>query len=147
MLICYWEPPALSRRAGYPIADIFLRIINFLMFENDGTPKKSIKKKETAQLIPEDFGEITVFAKLPNFKIPTPLGDYFPDFAYVIKKNSGEQIFFVCETKGYENEISFDENARYIEKNKIKCAERFFEALSKIIRKYKYKSNLRKKIK
>lgn len=98
-------------------------------------------------MIPEDFGEITVFAKLPNFKIPTPLGDYFPDFAYVIKKNSGEQIFFVCETKGYENEISFDENARYIEKNKIKCAERFFEALSKIIRKYKYKSNLRKKIK
>lgn len=99
MLICYWEPPALSRRAGYPIADIFLLITNFLMFENDGTPKKSIKKKETAQLIPEDFGEITVFAKLPNFKIPTPLGDYFPDFAYVIKKIAENKYFLSVKQK------------------------------------------------
>lgn len=68
------------------------------MFENDGTQKKSIKKK-TAQLIPEDFGEITVFAKLPNFKIPTPLGDYFPDFAYVIKKIAENKYFLSVKQK------------------------------------------------
>lgn len=99
-----------------------------LLFEYDGTPKKSIKKSalgkdikedikpseqylynkvicdsfieeqtstENADLRSEGYGEIKVFAKLPNFKIPTPIDYYFPDFAYVIKKDSGEQIFFV----------------------------------------------------
>lgn len=135
-----------------------------LLFNNDGSPKTSIKKsalgkfikadtttsekylydkiiydsdieaktsKENTILNSKDYGEIKVFAKLPNFKIPTPVGDYFPDFAYVIKKDSDEQIFFVCETKGYNNENSFDDNAGKIEENKIKCAEKFFEALSK----------------
>ena len=74
--------------------------------------------------------EIKVFAKLPNFKIPTPVGEYKPDFAYVIKKGSGEQIFFVCETKGYDDEMDFEKSAGEGEKIKIDCARKFFKALN-----------------
>ncbi|CAK00147.1 restriction endonuclease [Helicobacter acinonychis] len=69
---------------------------------------------------------IEVFAKLPKFKIPTPYKNYEPDFAYLLKDNKGEKIFFVCETKGYENESRIPQD----EKRKIDYAKKFFETLS-----------------
>ena len=35
------------------------------------------------------------------------------------KKASGEQIFFVSETKGYDDEVAFDDSAGQREKAKI----------------------------
>ena len=68
---------------------------------------------------------IKVFAKLPKFTIPTPYKDYQPDFAYLIESKQGDKIFFVCETKGYDDERDIPED----ERKKIDYAKKFFQAL------------------
>lgn len=70
--------------------------------------------------------QITVFAKLPKINIPTPVGNYNPDFGYVIEQQGAAQaLYLVVETKGYDslNEISAQE------KSKIQSARQFFKAL------------------
>jgi type III restriction enzyme len=45
--------------------------------------------------------EVVVYAKLPRgFLIPTPVGDYNPDWAISFKEGSVKHIYFVAETKG-----------------------------------------------
>ena len=70
---------------------------------------------------------IEVFAKLPKFSIPTPFKAYQPDFAYLLKDEKGQKIFFVCETKGYDDESDIPAE----EKCKIDYAKRFFESLQR----------------
>ncbi len=70
---------------------------------------------------------IEVFAKLPKFSIPTPFKAYQPDFAYLLKDEKGQKIFFVCETKGYDKESDIPAE----EKCKIDYAKRFFESLQR----------------
>lgn len=85
-----------------------------------------IEKKvilENAQNV--DNKSIEVFAKLPKFSIPTPFKNYQPDFAYLLKDEKGQKIFFVCETKGYDDESNIPAE----EKRKIDYAKRFFESL------------------
>lgn len=72
-----------------------------------------------------DEKEIIVFAKLPKFSIPTPFKNYEPDFAYLLKDKNGQRIFFVCETKGYDDASQIPE----LERKKIDYAKRFFKAL------------------
>ena len=72
-----------------------------------------------------DNKEIKVFAKLPKFSIPTPFKNYEPDFAYLLKDKKGQRIFFICETKGYDDTSQIPE----IERKKIDYAKRFFKAL------------------
>lgn len=68
---------------------------------------------------------VEVFAKLPKFSIPTPFKAYQPDFAYLLKDEKGQKIFFVCETKGYDKESDIPAE----EQCKIDYAKRFFESL------------------
>lgn len=69
---------------------------------------------------------ITVFAKLPRVNIPTPLGNYNPDFGFVLRKNGkAAALYLVVETKGYENYAQVPERERW----KIASAEAFFSAL------------------
>ena len=68
---------------------------------------------------------IKVFAKLPPISIPTPYKSYNPDFAYLIESAQGDKIFFVCETKGYDDEQDIPE----AERKKIDYAKKFFQAL------------------
>lgn len=68
---------------------------------------------------------IKVFAKLPKFRIPTPYKEYEPDFAYFLEGENGLKIFFVCESKGYDNVLQIPEN----EQKKIEYAEIFFKCL------------------
>ena len=49
-----------------------------------------------------DMSEIEIFGKLPRLKIKTPLGEYNPDFCYVIRNTEGVQIFLVVESKGQQ---------------------------------------------
>ena len=71
--------------------------------------------------------EVIVYAKLPRwFSIPTPVGDYNPDWAIALNKKHVTHIYFVAETKGSVN----DRDLRLIESDKIKCAEKFFEKLN-----------------
>lgn len=69
--------------------------------------------------------EVKLYTKLPNwFKIPTPLGNYNPDWALVINKNGKDNIYFVVETKS--NLLTLRDN----ESGKIKCGKAHFESLT-----------------
>ena len=72
--------------------------------------------------------EVVVYAKLPRgFLIPTPVGDYNPDWAISFKAGSVRHIYFVAETKGSMSSLKL----REIEKTKIECARKFFDEISK----------------
>lgn len=61
-----------------------------------------------------------LYAKLPrSFKIPTPVGNYAPDWAIAFEKGSVRHIFFVAETKGSMDSLTL----RDIERDKIACAQ------------------------
>lgn len=67
--------------------------------------------------------EVVVYAKLPRgFAIPTPIGDYNPDWAISFKEGSVKHIYFVAETKGSLSSLQL----RQIERSKIDCARKFF---------------------
>jgi type III restriction enzyme len=69
---------------------------------------------------------ITVFAKLPKINIPTPAGNYNPDFGYVLARaGKAEALYLVVETKGYDNYSDIPAKERW----KIDSAKQFFEAL------------------
>ncbi len=75
-------------------------------------------------------GEVVVYAKLPRgFLIPTPVGDYNPDWAISFKVGSVKHIYFVAETKGTMSSMKL----REIEKTKIECARKFFEEINQKI--------------
>ena len=72
--------------------------------------------------------EVIVYAKLPGgFLIPTPVGDYNPDWAISFDSGKVRTIYFVAETKGSMSTLSL----RGIEKTKIQCAQEFFTELEK----------------
>lgn len=72
-------------------------------------------------------GEVTVYAKLPNgFKIPTPVGNYNPDWAIVFENKDFKYVYFIAETKGSMNSLEL----RDVEKAKIECAKKHFESIS-----------------
>lgn len=74
--------------------------------------------------------EVEVYAKLPRgFAIPTPVGDYNPDWAIAFKDGTVKHIYFVAETKGSMSSMQL----RHIEEIKIKCATKFFEELNRNI--------------
>lgn len=72
--------------------------------------------------------DIVVYAKLPKaFFIPTPVGNYNPDWAIAFEEGKVKHIYFIAETKGSLSSLEL----RTIEKFKIKCAEKFFERITK----------------
>lgn len=85
--------------------------------------RKFVKELDTSS-------EVVVYAKLPRgFLIPTPVGDYNPDWAISFKAGSVRHIYFVAETKGSMSSMKL----REIEKTKIECARRFFDEISQRI--------------
>ncbi|MDG5816459.1 DEAD/DEAH box helicase family protein [Chitinispirillales bacterium ANBcel5] len=72
--------------------------------------------------------EVVVYAKLPKgFFIPTPVGDYNPDWAISFKEGAVKHIYFVAETKGSMSTLEL----RGIEEKKIECAKKFFEEINR----------------
>ena len=71
--------------------------------------------------------EVCVYAKLPKgFSIPTPVGNYSPDWAIAFNKGTVKHIFFIAETKGTMESL----NLKPIEQAKINCAKKLFADLS-----------------
>lgn len=71
--------------------------------------------------------KVCVYAKLPKgFFIPTPVGNYSPDWAIAFYKGTVKHIFFIAETKGTMETL----NLKPIEKAKIDCAKKLFQKLS-----------------
>ena len=84
-------------------------------------------EREFAEAL-EASEEVVVYAKLPRgFLIPTPVGDYNPDWAIAFREGSVKHIYFVAETKG--SLASMD--LRGIEQTKIGCARKFFEEMNR----------------
>ncbi len=91
----------------------------------DGTAEKSTERKFVEKLDISD--EVAVYAKLPKgFHIPTPVGNYSPDWAIAFVQGKVKHIYFIAETKGSMSSMEL----REIEKNKIACAEKLFAQLS-----------------
>ncbi len=72
--------------------------------------------------------EVCVYAKLPrSFHIPTPVGDYAPDWAIAFNDNMGiKHVFFIAETKGSMDSMQL----KGVEKAKIDCAKKLFNNVS-----------------
>ena len=71
--------------------------------------------------------EVCVYAKLPrSFQIPTPVGNYAPDWAIAFNKGTVKHIFFIAETKGSMDSMQL----KAVEKAKIGCAEKLFNNIS-----------------
>lgn len=120
-------------KEGYPENDIFV--------SNENIPLRSFKadrhiwdyvvtdsdneRKFVEELDGAD--EVVVYAKLPDrFQIPTPFGNYNPDWAIAFDKDKVRQVYFVAETKGTMN----DADLRDKEKRKIDSAKKFFATLN-----------------
>ncbi len=75
----------------------------------------------------DEASEVVVYAKLPrSFQIPTPVGNYAPDWAIAMKRDGVKHIFFIAETKGSMSSMQLSK----IENAKIDCAEKLFNSMS-----------------
>lgn len=81
-------------------------------------------------------GEVVVYAKLPHgFLIPTPLGDYNPDWAFSLVAGGVKSIYFVAETKGSLTSLTLHE----IGETKIACAGKFLDEIGRRISDHRVK--------
>jgi len=70
---------------------------------------------------------VVVYAKLPRgFFIPTPVGNYNPDWAIAFQEGKVKHVYFVAETKGSMSSMDL----RKIEESKIECARKFFAKIT-----------------
>ena len=91
----------------------------------DGTAEQSVERRFAQELDKAD--EVCVYAKLPKgFAIPTPVGNYSPDWAIAFYEGTVKHIFFIAETKGSMESFDF----RRIEEAKISCAKKLFNNIS-----------------
>ncbi len=91
----------------------------------DGIAEKSVERRFAQDLDIAD--EVCVYAKLPKgFAIPTPVGNYSPDWAIAFNEGTVKHIYFVAETKGTMESL----NLRPIEQAKISCAKKLFNEIS-----------------
>lgn len=91
----------------------------------DGSAEKSVERRFAEDL--DAAEEVCVYAKLPRtFQIPTPVGNYSPDWAIAFYEGKVKHIFFVAETKGTMESL----NLRPIEQAKISCAKKLFNEMS-----------------
>lgn len=75
------------------IIDVEKHVYNLLRYD-------SKNERKFAEAL-ESSSEVSVYAKLPiGFKIPTPVGNYNPDWAIVFESGSVKHIYFIAETKG-----------------------------------------------
>lgn len=88
----------------------------------DGLAEDSVERRFAESL--DKAEEVAVYAKLPKgFKIPTPVGNYSPDWAIAFDDSHEiKHIFFIAETKGSMDSMQL----KPIEKAKIHCAEKIY---------------------
>ena len=73
----------------------------------------------------ENNEAVRLYVKLPGwFIVPTPLGNYNPDWAVLLSRNGEERLYFVLETKA-----AFG-NLRPSEQGKIDCGKVHFQAIA-----------------
>ncbi len=79
----------------------------------------------------ETSEQIKFYFKLPNwFKIPTPIGNYNPDWAIVFEED--KKIYFVAETKDTKTPQVDLSKLKRDEQLKIKCGKAHFNEFEKV---------------
>ena len=100
-------------------------IQNYVFTDGYAADGQSVEHRFAENL--EAADEVVVYAKLPKgFAIPTPVGNYSPDWAIAFREGSVKHIYFVAETKGTMETLQL----KPIEKAKIDCAKKLFAKLS-----------------
>jgi type III restriction enzyme len=94
----------------------------------DGTAEDSVERRFAREVDAAD--EVVVYTKLPRgpkgFSIPTPVGNYSPDWAIAFRQGMVKHIFFIAETKGTMDSLQL----KPIEQAKIQCAKKLFNEIS-----------------
>ena len=100
--------------------DILKRHIYDYVVTDSQVERKFVTNLDTSE-------EVVVYAKLPKgFAIPTPVGDYNPDWAISFKEGAVKHVYFIAETKGSMSSMEL----RKIEQSKIECARKFFTKIT-----------------
>jgi len=101
------------------VANLKKHIYDFV-FTDSTVEKEFVQQLDTSV-------EVEVYAKLPGgFFIPTPVGDYNPDWAIAFKDGSVKHVYFIAETKGSMSSMKL----RKIEHSKIECARKFYSKMT-----------------
>lgn len=101
--------------------DKLKRHIYDYVITDSGIEREFVKEMDTC-------AEVVVYAKLPRgFLIPTPVGDYNPDWAITFKEGTVKHVYFVAETKGSMSTMQLTK----IEETKIECARKFFDEINR----------------
>lgn len=121
---CYGTDIFTASQAGQDFSKVTTKlkrhVYDYVVTDSD------IERKFAEEL--DTASEVVVYAKLPRgFLIPTPVGDYNPDWAISFKEGSVQHIYFVAETKGTMSSMKL----REIENTKIACARKFFDEIGK----------------
>jgi type III restriction enzyme len=91
----------------------------------DYIPYDSDVERQFAELL-DSREDIKLFMKLPpKFLIPTPVGDYNPDWAILKQEDGQQKIYMIRETKS----TPVDELLRPTEVAKIDCGKKHFAAI------------------
>jgi type III restriction enzyme len=100
--------------------DLNKYIYDYLIYDSD------VEKKLAKNI--DDSIEVSVFSKLPKgeYVIYTPVGKFSPDWMIVFDKDKVKYAYFVIETKGSARKLDL----RGVERIKIECAKKHFQAIS-----------------
>ena len=99
-------------------------LYDHIVYDNSG-----IERDFATEL--DNDGDVKLFFKIPDkFKIPTPIGNYTPDWAVYVETEDEKKLYFVIETKGSTNYLDLRDR----ESIKIKCGKKHFEALGQDIK-------------
>lgn len=92
----------------------------------DYVPWDSGVEKAFLKELQDNETTVKLFAKLPKkFIVPTPLGNYEPDWAVLVEQEGQDRLYFVVETKS----TLFESGRRAKENQKIDCGRKHFEAI------------------
>jgi type III restriction enzyme len=112
----------------YAVAPLQKHIRDFVVTDSD------VERRFVEDL--DRFSEVVVYSKLPKgFLIPTPVGNYNPDWAIAFQEGKVQHIYFVAETKGSLSSLDL----RGVESAKIECARTFFGEVNRHISEGKVK--------
>jgi type III restriction enzyme len=96
------------------------RHIDDYVFTDSKNERTFVKELDTSV-------EVVVYAKLPrSFTIPTPVGNYNPDWAIAFQEGMVKHVYFIAETKGSMSSMEL----RTIEDCTIDCARIFFRKVT-----------------
>jgi type III restriction enzyme len=105
--------------------DTLYKVKNQQKTDFDYIPYDSDVERQFAELL-DSREDIKLFMKLPpKFLIPTPVGDYNPDWAILKREDDQQKIYMIRETKSTQ----IDELLRPTEVAKIDCGKQHFAAI------------------